>query len=89
LIERLRPGILGLTGREDFQWKERYVFGYGDPDEYEELKKERASYTDQFELAELVPEEQPEGDLLAQVRRCSDAECQILNDYATWVANYQ
>ena len=27
-----------LTGMEDFSWEERYVFGYGDKGEYEELK---------------------------------------------------
>ncbi len=28
-----------LTGLEDFLWEERYVFGFGDEEEYEELKK--------------------------------------------------
>ncbi len=28
-----------VTGIEDFQWEEFYVFGPGDKEEYEELKK--------------------------------------------------
>ena len=28
-----------LTGIEDFEWEERYVFGFGSKKEYEELKK--------------------------------------------------
>jgi len=106
LSEHLRPGVR-LTGRTDFQWEERYVFGHDDPDEYEELKKTRASYTDQFELLEIIPEDDPVGDLLARVRRSSDSkvfeiglawltttaeespELQFLDDFSTWVANYQ
>jgi len=29
-----------LTGREDFPWEEKYVFGYGNPAEYEQQKRE-------------------------------------------------
>ena len=43
-----------LTGREDFLWEEFYVFGPGDKDEYEMLKKKRASYTDEFELIDIL-----------------------------------
>lgn len=106
LSEHLRPGVR-LTGREDFQWEERYVLGYGDPNEYEKLKKTRASYTDQLELLEIIPEDEPECDLTARVRRSSDSrvfeiglswltttdeespEFQFLDDFSTWVANYQ
>ena len=42
-----------LTGRIDFRWEEYYVWGPGDPEEYEELKKTRASYTDKFQLISL------------------------------------
>ena len=45
-----------LTGIEDFRWEEMYVFGYGDQEEYEELKKTNASYTDQFEFIEFTDE---------------------------------
>ena len=47
-----------VTGMEDFPWEEKYVLGYGDKKEYEELKKTNPSYTDTFTLTkfELVPE---------------------------------
>jgi hypothetical protein len=105
LVEHLDRG-LKLTGREDFPWEERYVFGYGDPEDYEELKKDNPSYKDVFELLEIVDEDEPEGDLLVRVRRLSDSKTfkiglswltplddksskfQLLDDFATWVANY-
>ena len=61
-----------LTGVEDFPWEERYVFGYGDPEEYEELKKTRASYRDIFQL--IAFEEWGEGDevIIAKVKRKHD-----------------
>ena len=61
-----------LTGIEDFPWEERYVFGYGDEKEYEELKKTRASYRDIFEL--IAFEEWEEGDeaIMARVKRKRD-----------------
>ncbi|MHB8844405.1 MAG: hypothetical protein ACYC7L_06605 [Nitrospirota bacterium] len=63
-----------LTGREDFLWEEFYVFGPGDKDEYEELKKTRASYTDTFALV-AIPKKTIEGhDLIARVRRLSDGK---------------
>ncbi|MCJ7582605.1 MAG: hypothetical protein MUP98_18985 [Candidatus Aminicenantes bacterium] len=43
-----------LTGIEDFNWEEFYVFGPGDKEEYEELKKTKPSYMDTFELLELI-----------------------------------
>ncbi len=39
-----------LTGIEDFDWEEFYVFRPGDEGEYKELKKTRPSYTDVFEF---------------------------------------
>ena len=42
-----------VTGTEDFPWEERYVFGYGEEKEYEELKKTQPSYTDIYTLVEL------------------------------------
>ena len=32
-----------LTGSEDFLWEEKYVFGYGSKNEYENLKKTNPS----------------------------------------------
>ncbi len=63
-----------LTGREDFLWEEFYVFGPGDRGEYEKLKKKQASYTDEFELLDILEENAEERDLIARVKRLSDGK---------------
>jgi hypothetical protein len=63
-----------LTGREDFQWEEKYVFGIGDQAEYEKLKKTHPSYTDEYELLDLSADITEEHDLLAIVKRISDGK---------------
>jgi len=63
-----------LTGREDFLWEEFYVFGPGDRGEYEKLKKKQASYTDEFELLDILEENVEERDLIARVKRLSDGK---------------
>jgi len=96
-----------LTGREDFLWEEFYVFGPGDKNEYEELKKSRASYTDLFALIDIPEKTIGEYDLIAKVKRLSDGKkfeiglswlttkkkktdaYQVLDDFATWVVNWQ
>jgi hypothetical protein len=45
-----------VTGIEDFEWEEPYVFGFGSKSEYEELKKTQASYKDKFNLIRFVDE---------------------------------
>jgi hypothetical protein len=45
-----------LTGIEDFEWEEPYVFGFGSKREYEELKKTQPSYKDKFNLIRFVNE---------------------------------
>jgi hypothetical protein len=96
-----------LTGREDFLWEEFYVFGPGDKNEYEELKKGRASYTDLFVLFDIPEKTIGEHDLIAKVKRLSDGKkfeiglswlttkkkkteaYQVLDDFATWIVNWQ
>ena len=96
-----------LTGREDFLWEEFYVFGPGDNEEYEELKKTRASYTDTFALIDILEETIGRHDLIAKVKRLSDGKkfeiglswlttktkktdaYKVLDDFATWVVNWQ
>jgi len=93
-----------LTGIEDFPWEERYVFGYGDQEEYEELKKTNPSYKDVFELLEF--EDTEDEQIIVQVRRQKDRKkfsivldyleatdkrsrnYQLLDDYACWYVNY-
>ena len=61
-----------LTGIEDFDWEEYYVFGPGDKKEYEKLKKTRPSYTDKFELVSFEDAVDEEVGILVNVRRLSD-----------------
>lgn len=61
-----------LTGIEDFPWEEKYVIGGWDKKEYEELKKENPSYTDEFELIEFIEPESAEDDLYISGKRISD-----------------
>ena len=61
-----------LTGMEDFSWEERYVFGYGDKGEYEELKKTNPSYTDTFKLVEFEELHSNEEQIFVTVERVSD-----------------
>lgn len=63
-----------LTGREDFPWEEKYVMGVGSRKEYEKLKKTRPSYTDEYELMDILEEEIEEHDLVAHVKRLSDGK---------------
>jgi len=62
-----------LTGIEDFEWEERYVFGFGSKREYGELKKTQPSYKDKFNLIEFVDEMDDYYDgIFVQVQRVSD-----------------
>lgn len=63
-----------LTGREDFLWEEYYVLGPGDPVEYKKLKKTRPSYTDEYELIDIVEGRIERNDLVAEVKRLSDGK---------------
>ena len=67
-----------VTGMEDFRWEEIYVFGPGDREEYEHLKKTQPSFTDRYELLGIVRKGTPEwmlfweDDIGAEVRRIGD-----------------
>ena len=69
-----------VTGIEDFKWEEFYVFGPGNEEEYDNLKKTRPSYTDRYELLGVDRDVQSEwmifvgDDLGARVRRISDGK---------------
>jgi len=63
-----------LTGREDFPWEEKYVFGPYSRAEYEKLKKTHPSYTDEYELIDILEDEIEENDLIAKVKRLSDGK---------------
>jgi hypothetical protein len=62
-----------LTGIEDFDWEEFYVFGPGSQKEYKELKKTRPSYTDKYNLISIVDKiENEEDGIVVEVERVSD-----------------
>ena len=93
-----------VIGIEDFPWEEPYVIGGWDEDEYEELKKTNPSYTDDFDLLDILGPES--GDLVAVIKRVEDGQTfQIplswlqcidekspeyiaMDDYVTWHVNY-
>jgi len=49
-----RPCLLtGIESLGFFRWEERFSFGYGSQDEYEQLKKKRGSFHDIYELTKF------------------------------------
>ena len=68
-----------LTGIEDFEWEEAYVFGFGSKREYEKLKKTQPSYTDKFNLIDFIDDIDDEYDgIFVNVQRLSDKKQFIL-----------
>jgi hypothetical protein len=67
-----------LTGMEDFSWEEPYLLGVFDQEEYERLKKKRASYTDQFTLLKLEDRIDDLRGILVKVKRISDKKVFVL-----------
>jgi len=73
-----------VTGIEDFRWEEIYVFGPGDKEEYDHLKKTQPSYRDQYELLGIDCEAESGWmlflgeDIGAHVRRISDGKKFVL-----------
>jgi hypothetical protein len=67
-----------LTGIEDFAWEEFYVFGPGNKKEYEKLKKNRPSYTDEFDFIGFDTYKSEEEGLFVKVSRVSDTKQFIL-----------
>ncbi len=61
-----------LTGIEDFNWEEFYIFGPGDKREYEELKKTRPSYKDIYSLIRIDEHIEEDYGLFVKVTRISD-----------------
>ena len=61
-----------LTGIDDFNWEEFYLFGPGDGNEYKELKKTRPSYKDTFNMIRIDKYYSEDYGLFAKVTRVSD-----------------
>jgi hypothetical protein len=82
LAERLKLPC-EVTGVEDFNWEEIYIFGPGDEEEYDQLKKTQPSHTDRYDLLGLKLDKPSEwmivpDDIAARVRRKSDGKKFIL-----------
>ena len=61
-----------MTGIEAFEWERAYLTeGWGGTD-YEEMKAQRPSFVDQFELQALSAPEPGGDDIVARVMRVSD-----------------
>jgi hypothetical protein len=67
-----RPCI--LTGNQEFEWEEYYVFGPGTQKQHEKQRKNQPSYMDQFKLISLVKEVSESAGIIAQVERLSDRQ---------------
>lgn len=67
-----------VTGREDFPWEERFVFGYGNKREYEQLKKTKPSYEDHFDLLGFEDDPDENNGLLAKICRISDKKVFVI-----------
>lgn len=67
-----------VTGIEDFDWEEFYVLGPGDKDEYRELKKNRPSYTDIFEIIGFSDYVDDMRGIFVDVRRIADKKKFVL-----------
>lgn len=61
-----------LTGIEDFDWEEPFLFGKGKKSEYEKLRATNASYQDEFELIDFINEIDEKKGVMANVNRVSD-----------------
>lgn len=70
-----------LTGMEDFDWEEPYVFGEWSEKEYEKLKLTNPSYTDKFEFIEFIDEIDDWKGIRVKVKRLLDKK---LFDLPLW-----
>ncbi len=61
-----------LTGIEDFDWEEPFLFGKGKKSEYEKLRETNPSYQDEFELISFVDEIDEKKGVMVTVKRLSD-----------------
>jgi hypothetical protein len=67
-----------VTGREDFPWEERYVFGHGSNAEYERMKKTNPSYTDTFELLGFEDHPNDWSGIQARIKRITDKKVFVM-----------
>ena len=61
-----------LTGVEEFEWEEKYLFGAGRQSQYEKLKENNPSYSDIFVLVRFLDRIHPQDGIQVEVQRTSD-----------------
>lgn len=71
-LERELKLPVEVCGREDFSWEEFYLFGPGDKQEYEELKRTRASYTDMLRMTRISAHYEVDHGLFGHFTRIAD-----------------
>lgn len=105
-LKKKLPKDLLLTGRESvgyFSWEEEFELNDSNDEEYEILRKQRASCRDEFLLIEVKGID-PEHNIVVIVSRvtdhkifeiplhdlavCPPEEYFIIEDYGMWIANY-
>ena len=73
-LEEKLPHQLELTGREStgyFSWEEAFEFGYGNDEQYNKLKKIKASYQDKYQFQALLNSDCKDG-IITHVMRIGD-----------------
>ena len=63
-----------ITGIEDFEWEEYYIFGPGSKKEYEKLRKTRPSYMDRYKIISFDNDPDQDYGILVNLRRISDGK---------------
>lgn len=63
-----------ITGIEDFDWEEYYIFGPGSKKEYDKLRKTRPSYMDRYKIIAFDDEPDEDYGILVNLRRISDGK---------------
>ena len=74
-LKFLQKNIKGpclLTGIEEFEWERSYLPEGWDSADYKEMKAQKPSFMDQFELQELVAPASGGDDIVACVKRVFD-----------------
>jgi hypothetical protein len=68
------PCVLsGIESMGTFGWEERFDFGYGEKEQYEEQRKKRPSYRDTYELVSFLEKEIADYNAIkVKVKRISD-----------------
>lgn len=70
-----------LTGNQEFEWEEYYIFGPGTKKQHQKQRQTKASYIDRFKLINLIKEISESQGIMAEVERLSDKKIFIIPLY--------